>query len=185
MEALVAMMKEQAKAQASLVAEVKELRRQVRAKDGPATPATPTIPATAAPKLKKKSDEVNLCDSDSTSDSVTPVLPRRSPRKNKGLRKVKRERKDGAPLKRTISFEDSIQKNRARKCRAKSSEEKLLRKSLGCRLSSLDEDQLKGKFHKSNGKFKEDIFFIEVTPLIKKEIGSDFSDEELPARYVC
>lgn len=182
------MMKEQAKAQASLVAEMKELRRQVRAKGGPATPATPTIPATAAPKLKKKSDEVNLCDSDSTSDcsdSVTPVLPRRSPRKNKGLRKVKRERKDGAPLKRTISFEDSIKKNRARKRRAKSSEEKLLRKSLGCRLSCLDEDLLKGKFHKSNGKFKDDIFFIEVAPLIKKEIGSDFSDEELPARYVC
>ena len=179
MEALVAMMKEQAKAQASLFAEVRELRRQVRATDGP---ATPTIPATAAPKPKKKSDEVNLCDSDSNSDAGTPVLPRRSPRKNKGLRKVKRE---GAPLKRTISFEDSIQKNRARKRRAKSSEEKLLRKSLGCRLSSLDEDLLKGKFHKTNGKFKEDVFFIEVAPLIKKEIGSDFSDEELPARYVC
>ena len=182
-EAMVTLLKEHSATNSLLFAELKELRRQIQGNTGP---ATPTMPATAAPKVKKKSDEVDLCNSDSASESGTPVLRRRrSPRQNKGLRKVKEEMQDGASLKRSVSFEDSIRNSRARKRKPKSTSDKLLRKSLGLRLSILDEDLVQGKFHASNGRFKEDTFYKEVAPLIKEEIGSDFSDEDLPHRYTC
>lgn len=184
-EAMVTMLKEHSATHSLLFAEIKALRTQIQGNTGP---GTPTIPATAAPKVKKKGDEVDLCNSDS--ESGTPVLPRRrSPRQNKGLRKVKEEMQDGASLKRSTSFEDSIRnsraRSRARKRKSKPAPDKLLRKSLGLRLSILDADLVKGKFHASNGRFKEDTFYKEVAPLIKEEIGSDFSDEELPHRYAC
>ena len=180
-EAMVTMLKEHSATHSLLFAEIKALRTQIQGNTGP---GTPTIPATAAPKVKKKGDEVDLCNSDS--ESGTPVLRRRrSPRQNKGLRKVKEEMQDGASLKRSVSFEDSIRNSRARKRKPKSTSDKLLRKSLGLRLSILDEDLVQGKFHTSNHRFKEDTFYKEVAPLIKEEIGSDFSDEDLPHRYTC
>ena len=187
MEALAELVKQQVAAQATLVAELRELKKKFQQKS--AGPSTPEIIAVA--RATKKGDKINLC-SASGSDSDTPVVPRRSPRrrsprlKNKvrqDVRRVKREKKEGQPLKRTISFEDAVRKSRGKR-KAKSGTEKRLRKSLGVRLTALDGDLHAGKFHDIKGKFDNDAFFIKVAPLIKEEIGSDFSDDELPNRYL-
>ena len=189
MEALAELVKQQVAAQATLVAELRELKKKFQQQS--AGPSTPEIIAVA--RATKKGDKINLC-SASGSDSDTPRRSprrrsprRRSPRlKNKvrqDVPRVKREKKEGQPLKRTISFEDAVRKSRGKR-KAKSGTEKRLRKSLGVRLTALDGDLHAGKFHDSKGKFDNDVFFIKVAPLITEEIGSDFSDDELPNRYL-
>ena len=173
MEALTALVQQQVAAQAVMLAQLQELQRQVKVQNkGPLTPAM------------IEGNNINLCSDGSGSDSDTPVVPRkrRSPRlKKKTLKLAKREKKKERPLKRTLSFEDAVRARGKRK--SKSPDDQRLRKSLGARLSVIDEDLLAGKFHNQKGKFDTDLFFETVAPLIKQEIGSDFEDDELPNRY--
>ena len=99
------------------------------------------------------------------------------------MAKVKREKKEGRPLKRTLSFEDAVRNSKGKR-KSKPVKEQRLRKSLGARLSVMDDDLLAGKFHNSKGKFDTEKFFERAAPLIKEELGSDFSDDELPNTYV-
>ena len=59
---------------------------------------------------------------------------------------------------------------------------RLLRKTLALRLAPLEEKMLSGEFHDTKGKFKQDYFFDEVSPIVYSITGppEDCSDEELP-----
>ena len=209
LEALCKMVQDQAKAQAAqaktqavILQALEQISKQKN--QGPETPDTPTPALRRSPRKVQVDPKVQVAPAPALRRSprkvqVTPTpAPRRSPRNKKHkvqvvqddgedveddgrpLKRVKREHAedDEQPLKRTLSYDKASSKKKGTR-QQKPLKDQILRKSLGYRLSALDEELLAGKFH-NEGKFRDDLFFDKASPIIINLIGEEFSDEELP-----
>lgn len=89
--------------------------------------------------------------------------------------------KSSGSLKRTLSYETAFRQGLRKQ---KSTKERMLRKILGARLSPLEPALLRGDFHDSFNRFKQDEFFDHVSPIVYSITGTpeECSDDELPGK---
>ena len=84
-------------------------------------------------------------------------------------------------LKRTLSYEQAF---KAGKRQQKTVKERMLRKMLNARLTSLEDKLMRGYFHDEDDKFKLDDFYETVSPIVYSVTGApdECNDEELPGK---
>ena len=145
----------------------------------------PKKPVRRSPRRPKKSEQ--------------KITPARAKRKSVDVYDFTNEDEEGGPIKRTMSFEKALKSKKRKKPSAKfRSIRKILNAKLHVclrlivftplfdfvclsRVQAINKRLFKGNFHSPQGKLKEDTFRAAARPIIREVIGSDYSDEDLPA----